>query len=91
MLPEMKPVLQALAPDGAGRLFVLPELEGVPSGSVLDLFGADGEYIGRVELPEPVALPLWGPVLTARGDRIAYVAADPNDVPRVVVLRLTGG
>lgn len=91
MLPEMKPVLQALAPDGAGRLFVLPELEGVPSGSVLDLFGADGEYIGRVDLPEPVALPLWGPVLTARGDRIAYVAADPNDVPRVVVLRLTGG
>ena len=61
-IPATKPVLHRLFGDGAGHVFAVVEEEGVPAGSALDVFAHDGRYLGRLDLPRPMVLPIPAPL-----------------------------
>lgn len=82
-LPATKPVIHRIFGDGAGHVFVVPEIAGFAAGTVLDVFREDGEYLGRTNLPTPIGrvgpFRSLAPVYAA-GDYIYCVVADENDV-----------
>lgn len=87
-LPTTKPVIVGMFGDDDGHLYVVPELAGVPAGTVLDVFRDTGEYLGRMDLPVPMWVPSSGPVAVATRDHLYYVIADEFDVPRIVQIRV---
>jgi hypothetical protein len=87
-LPEHKPMIHGVFSDGAGHVFVIPELRDVAAGSVADVFRDTGEYLGRLPLPIPVAVGGVGPVLRATRDHLYYVFTDDYNVPYVAKVRI---
>ena len=50
-IPNTKPGLQQFYVDDRGQIFVTPVTERALTGRVLDVFDAEGRYLGRLELP----------------------------------------
>lgn len=80
-LPETKPVIREIFGDDAGHIYVVPELAGVPAGSVLDLFRDSGQYLGRIPLPVPMQMA--HPVIFATATHLYYLVEDELDIPRL--------
>lgn len=80
------PVIEALAADGYGRLWV-QRSGGVPGeDGPTDVVTADGGYVGTIP-PDGLRIPeAFGPDGLA-----AYIETDDLDVPTVRVVRITGG
>ena len=72
--------------DDAGYIYVLPEEEGVPEGTVVDVFDDSGVYLGRMEFGATV-LTLGPPPYVTR-DHIYAVVNDEFEVPFVVRWRI---
>lgn len=88
-LPEVRPILSAVASDGAGHLYVLVDVAGTPAGTALDVFEDDGGYLGRLELPTPaIYSPLSSPLIRATRDHLYVVVSDELDVQYVSRLRI---
>jgi hypothetical protein len=85
-VPDLKPVLQRLFGDDAGHVFVVPELNAVPAGSAVDVFKIDGRYLGRIELPQTMVLPLPAPHATR--NHLYVVVRDELDVLYVSRFRI---
>ena len=47
-LPHDKPIVRQIFGDAEGHLYVVPELDGVPAGTAVDVFRDDGTYLGRM-------------------------------------------
>jgi hypothetical protein len=80
LMPETKPMISSLTVDDVGRLWVGRTLvEG--SRPVFDVFSADGEYLGSIELgfDVPSYMPIW-----VRHGQIYAVVRDSLEVPFVV-------
>lgn len=91
-LPETKPVVYGVVPDGSGHVFVFPDVAGEPPGSVVDVFRESGEYLGRRTLPSPVPLePGRPPVVHVTPEHLYVVTKDELDVPYVSRLRIERG
>lgn len=90
-LPETRPIVHRILPDGAGHIFVIADVAGVPAGSIVDVFGKSGEYLGRMTLPTPVSL--FPPPLVAHAtpEHLYLVVRDELDVPYVSRLRIVRG
>jgi hypothetical protein len=86
-IPSTKPAFRRIATDDRGFLWVEPELAEADDRRVMDVFDADGRYLGPVRFPE--ALPPGNPVLI-RGDRVYAVVLDEMEVPYVVRYRIRG-
>jgi hypothetical protein len=79
---ETIPVIQGIAVDPAGRLWIRRAGAGEYDQGPVDIVGADGRYFGT--LPDGTRLPsAFGPQRTA-----AYIEADDLGVQRVVVRRV---
>ena len=86
-LPRHRPVVDRLLLDDEGHLLVFPRLEGFSPGAVMDVFIEDtGEYLGRVDLPVPLAGREF-PAL-ALNRQLCFVVRGEFDVQRVVRLEL---
>jgi hypothetical protein len=72
--------------DGAGRVYVLPEEEGVPEGSVVDVFEGAGVYLGRMSFGARV-LTIF-PATHVTPTHVYAVVPDELDVPFVVRWRI---
>jgi hypothetical protein len=85
-IPRERPVLSDLYVDPDGHLWV-----GVPGadGSAFALFGADGRYLGRVELPGFTRTVFLPPVV--RHGRLHLAGADELGVERVHIFRIEPG
>ncbi len=88
-VPEEKPVLERITTDGEGRVYVFPRLRGRGVGRVMDVFGEDGVYRGRVELP--VALEMRPAAPVVRGGAVYGVTRGEHDERYVVRMRLLRG
>lgn len=88
-LPEHKPILQRILTNGDGLIFVFADVDTVEEGTVVDLFKDNGEFIGRIPLPRPVAfLPSGAIVAHATKDQLLLLVTDSSDIPYVSRLRL---
>lgn len=87
-IPELKPIVRRIFGDDAGHVYVVPELDGVPAGSVVDAFTTGGVYLGRMDVgvPERIRLPLPAPYATR--DHLYAVVTDELDVPYVSRFRI---
>ena len=90
-LSETRPIVHRILPDGAGHLYVLADVAGVPAGSIVDVFRESGEYLGRMALPAPVSLFPSPLVAYATGEHLFFVVTDELDVPYVSRLRIVKG
>lgn len=89
--PATKPAIRRLFAPGDGHVYVEPVTDEFGSGyltasGVLDVFGPDGRYLGRLDLPEGMATSNPEPVF--QGDHALAVVRDELDVPYVVRYRL---
>jgi len=89
--PSTKPALSRVLAPGDGHVYVVPVTDEFGSGylstsAVVDVFGPDGRYLGRLDLPEGMATSNPEPVF--RGDHVLAVVRDELDVPYVVRFRL---
>ncbi|MFV1988356.1 MAG: 6-bladed beta-propeller [Gemmatimonadota bacterium] len=82
----VKPIVRRIFGDGADRIFVVPQLEGVEVGSAVDVFTTDGEYQGRAALPVLMSFPMPRPFATP--GHMYIVTKDEYDVPFVVRLAI---
>lgn len=83
-LPEVKPIIYGILPDNQGDVFIFVDVAEVPSGTAVDVFRDTGVYLGRMNLPVPVALESnRQPILKISGDYLYLVAKDEMDVPYV--------
>lgn len=84
--PSVKPALEQFWLDDAGRIWVMPVTAGPEErGQALDVFDAEGRYLGRVNLPFQLnAYP--SPVF--RNDIIYGVTTDDLEVPYVISARV---
>lgn len=91
-LPETRPILRGILPDNRGHVLVFADVAGVAPGSIVDVFRENGEYLGRLSLPEPVQFSTsQPPVAHVTSDHIYLVVRDEFDVPYVQRLRLVKG
>lgn len=89
-LPEHKPILQHILTNGDGLIFVFADVDTVEEGTTVDLFKDNGEFVGRIPLPRPVAfLPSGAVVAHATKDQLLLLVTDSTNVPYVTRLRLT--
>lgn len=88
-IPDYEPVLQRITTGTEpGRVYVFPRLEGVTSGTVIDVFDS-GRYQGRIRLPLALETLHHAPLIA--GDMIYGVLNDDYKTPRIVVtLRILG-
>lgn len=88
-LPEIKPLLHGIVPDGLGHLLVFADVRGERPGTVVDVFRESGEYMGRMRMPEPVPLqPGRPPVVHVTRDHLYVVVRDELEVPFVSRLEI---
>lgn len=85
---EERPVLQAITTDDQGRVYVFPHLDGMPGGTIMDVFDSSGVFVARVPLPTMLTTGGADPAPIIRGGYIYGVTKDEVDVPYVVRLRL---
>lgn len=85
-IPVFKPIIRRIFGDNEGHIYVIPEMEGVPAGSAIDAFTTDGLYLGRMETPDLIRLPLPAPHATE--DHLYVIVTDEFDVPYVSRLRI---
>ena len=85
-LPEKKPVIINLFVDGAGHVFVIPETSRVDAGKVIDVFGEDGVFVGRLDVPDSVQLNPG--VVYATADYLLFAGEDDAGTPYVTRLRI---
>ncbi|MBA4158213.1 MAG: hypothetical protein H0X65_12150 [Gemmatimonadetes bacterium] len=79
--PPRWPAVRSFLVDDQGRLWVgLSAPAGQPAEWVV--LTGDGEYVGSVLLPGDTE------IHSVRGERIAAVATDEEDVPRIVLYRI---
>ena len=83
---EYERLVTRVLTDNQGLLFVFPHEEGVPEGSVVDVFRETGVYQGRIELPEPVLT--RGPPPYFTDTHMYAVVQDELDIPFVVRFRI---
>jgi len=83
MIPTTKPVLQDLAMDEMGRVWVVAE---TVAGLRLHGFQADGTPLGSA--PLTVAVATRGPPMVVRNGRVHLVTLDQDEVPSVRVFRI---
>lgn len=89
VLPKERPILQRLITDAQGNLFVIPDLAGHVPGSVVDVFTRDGIYLGRLDLPHPLALQMPpGPAIYVNDKHLLVALADSVGAPYVSRLRI---
>lgn len=90
-LPEARPIVNRLLHDGDGHILVLADVDGVPSGSIVDVFEDSGQYLGRMNLPMPV--PVYPPPVVAHAtqEHLFIVTKDELDVSYVSRLRIVRG
>jgi hypothetical protein len=79
-------VVSKVLPDGAGRVYVFPQEEGIPEGTVVDVFEASGRYLGRMSFPAPVLVERPAPYIL--DGRIYAVEQDELGVPFVIRYRI---
>lgn len=84
-IPKVKPVIQALDVDDAGRLWAR-RTTASRSSTTFDLFDTNGSPIATVTGPFRISA-FWHPVI--RGDAMYTVVVDEDDVPMVVRARTT--
>jgi hypothetical protein len=88
---DFPPTLEALMRifiDPEGYVVVFPNVEGRAPGGLIDVFSsADGEFLGRVELPVKVRLP---PDPVFHGGSMYAVTTGEFDVLQVVRIDLVG-
>jgi sugar lactone lactonase YvrE len=82
-IPRVHPPLAGFLFDDAGRIWVMP-MTGRGEPRILDVFEADGRYLGRVTLPGPYR----STPKAIRGTRMAVVVRDDDDVPSLTVMRI---
>jgi hypothetical protein len=87
-IPDHKPALIDVLVDDRGDLWVVPLGEGEGRGLGLDVFDAEGRYLGKVETPMTGWMVV--PRAVIRGDALYCVERDSLDVPYVVRLRIEG-
>lgn len=89
-LPETKPIIHGIYPDGRGHVFVFPETADARAGTVVDVFRERGEYLGRMALPTPPARVSRRVAFRAYAavDHLLVVFHDELDVPHVARLRI---
>lgn len=88
VLPDRKPIIVGIFPDGAGRVVVIPETTTARRGEAVDLFGEDGQYLGRMRVPDPVDL-LPGRVAMHATREFLYVGGtDETGTPVLLRLRV---
>lgn len=85
-LPELRPLIGAIVPDGAGHVYVLVDVAGRPAGTTLDVFEESGVYLGRLQLPSRVSRSR--PVIHATRDYLYLVITDELDVQYASRLRV---
>jgi hypothetical protein len=90
-LSQTKPVIHGLTGDNMGHIFVLPEEEGVPAGTVLDIFQDSGVYLGRVALPRRAVTHGRGSTLVATGSHVYYVWENEMGAHGVARAAIHGG
>jgi hypothetical protein len=91
-LPETKPIIYGIVPDNAGHVLVFVDVAGEETGTVVDVFREDGEFLGRVKLPIRVPLrPGRPPVVRATRDYLYAVVEDEMEIPYVSRLRKIEG
>jgi hypothetical protein len=83
-IPNHYPPLNSFFVDDSADLWVQPAARPGPT-SPLDVFDAAGKYLGRVEAPGRL---LARPAPVVRGNLVAALTHDEDDVPIVLVLRL---
>jgi sugar lactone lactonase YvrE len=83
-IPDTYPALDWFFPDDSGHLWVRPASRPGPT-SPLDVFDAAGKYLGRVEAPGGL---LAIPTPVVRGDFMAALTRDEDDIPIVLLMRL---
>jgi hypothetical protein len=84
-MPFRKVVTKVLS-DGAGQVYVFPQEEGIPEGTVVDVFEDTGRYLGRMRFPAPILVERPAPHIV--DDRIYLVEPNEMGVPFVVRYRI---
>jgi hypothetical protein len=85
-VPDQKPAYQGWVADEDGFLWVWPH-QAAGEEAALDLFDADGRYLGRI--PTPDRIPMH-PRPVIRGDRLYTVLRDDLDIQYVTRFRVQG-
>ena len=85
-LPDKKPVIINIFVDGAGHVFVIPETSRVDAGKVIDVFGEDGVFVGRLDVPDSVQLNPG--VVYATEEYFLFAGQDDAGTPYVTRLRI---
>lgn len=80
------PVIQGLAVDAEGHIWVERCGREVGEGGPIDLLAGGGEYLGTLDRDEVRIPDAFGP-----GGLVAFIEVDELDVPRIEVKRLTLG
>lgn len=86
-VPSTKAAFDRIVVDDQEHLWVLPQLAEAENGRVLDVFDAEGRYLGSVRVPEKLGR---SRPLLVRGDRLYTVVLDEMEVPYVVRYRVKG-
>ena len=91
-LPRVKPIIYGILPDNQGHVFIFVDVAEVPTGTAVDVFRDTGVYLGRMNLPVPVALESnRQPIGKISGDYLYLVAKDEMDVPYVYRFEIVKG
>jgi hypothetical protein len=85
-VPPYKPIVRRIFDDGASRIYVVVQEQGVPEGTAIDVFGSDGVFLGRLLLPQLIEF--RSPPPFATGTHLYVVEHDDLDVPYVVRYRI---
>ncbi|MBT8398175.1 MAG: hypothetical protein KJN92_14480, partial [Gemmatimonadetes bacterium] len=85
-VPDSKPAIADLFVDDEDHAWVVPVLPGDLTGSMAEVFDAEGVFLGRVELP----LPLPVSPVTIQNASLTTVTEDSLGVPYVVQFQIQG-
>lgn len=85
-VPSAKPIVRRIFSDDQGTVYVVPELEGVPAGTVVDAFTEGGVFLARLETPEPFRFLFSPPHATPT--HLYLIVTDELDVSYLSRLRI---
>lgn len=89
-LPETRPMIGHLALTDDGHVYVFADVANAVGGGVVDVFSADGQYLGRMQLPRAYRKAARGsfPVIHVSEDRIFMATEDDIGTPIVARFRV---